>query len=193
MRTRTAVALALLLSGAGLAAAPPPAEARTTFLVKRFLLGRLEPGTQRFVAHGGPGTTNVPRDSVILFVFSKPLDLESLDLRTVRIGIPSKPGLQFPAEGDFYPYRERRLDEVSGEFVESRRRFRNRVLFDPVKSQSPAQQQNRLGFEADATYSVRLEGVDRGSLRTVMSRGGIALEVSFETTFRTTAERHSDW
>ena len=60
----TAALGAIALLGGG----SSTAEARGDLVVKRFLIGRLEPNTDRFIATGGRGTQNVFRDAAQLFV-----------------------------------------------------------------------------------------------------------------------------
>jgi len=95
MHSRTVAAVGVLAVAAVLGVGAPRAEARAPLLVKRFLLGQLEPYTYRFVATGARGTQNAYRDNLVLLVFSRPVDLDSVDDRTVRIGIPSGNGLSF--------------------------------------------------------------------------------------------------
>jgi hypothetical protein len=175
---------AALLGAASVFAGGGSADAGETLVVKRFLLGRLESGTNKFVATGGPGTTNAFRNNVIMLVFSGAVDYESLDNRTVKIGIP-KGSLFVGADGDFYQYAISALDEVSGQFVE-KRKYKNRIIFDPTKIQSPAQQQNPYGFEAGSTYSVIIPGLDSGTSKTVRGRKGAYLGRTFTTSFNTT-------
>ena len=186
-----AAALAILAAVLGFGAAG--AGARQTLQVKRFLLGRLEPNTGKFLATGGRGETRAFRDSAILLVFSAPVDFESLGSRTVKIGIPTASGLAAPAEGGFFRlYDLKKFDPVSGTY-RVQRVYRNRVLFDPTNEQACPMNPGHgfepfEGFEADTTYSVTVPGTDSGALKTLRAGDGSPLATTFQTTFRTSAE-----
>jgi hypothetical protein len=181
---RTAVVAAVLGGLAVLGPGAPRAEARGTFVVRKFLLGHLDGNTDRFKATGARGTTNAFRDNVVMLVFSAPVDFDSLTDRTVQIGVPSDPGLRVPAEGSFYRYVVKEFDPVSGTYL-PKRTYRNRVVFDPTSWQEPWGG-NPDGFRADTSYTVAIPGVDAGVFRTVRSREGASLQSTFTTTFRTT-------
>lgn len=176
------LALSLLVV---LGSATDPAEAGGTLFVRKFLVGRLEENTGKFIATGARGSDDVPRDAVLLFVFSAPVDLDTLDDRTVRIGVPTQPGLILPAEGSFHRYVVRKFDPVTATYRD-RRVYRNRVLFDPTRRFDDPLRRNPDGFEANALHTVTLPGLDRGALKTVRSRKGKAVAFTFTTTFRTT-------
>ncbi len=183
---------ALVVGLATLASAgASPAEAGKDLAVKRFLLGRLEPLTDRFIATGARGTTNAFRDNVLMFVFSGPVDFDSLNDRTVKIGIPSTGGLFIAAEGEFYRYSVKQFNAVTGEY-EVKRTYKNRYLFDPTKRQN-ATKKNPYGFAENSTFSVTLEGLDAGTNKTVRGAGGEYLTRTFVTSFRTTAKYLQDY
>jgi hypothetical protein len=155
-------------------------------VVRKFLVGTLEANTDRFVARSGRDEQAVLRDEVLLIEFSSPVDMATVDLRTVRIGIPTTPGLMIQARGAIYPCIEKKFDPVSGGFVFSRRR-RNRILFDPTARQEPEEsRKNPCGWEANSPYTVTVHGTDSGSLNTVATPDGSPLIRTFRTTFRTT-------
>jgi hypothetical protein len=181
-KATTAVVLGLT---AALGAGAPRAEARGTLVLKRFLVGHLEANTHNFFATGGRGTTEAFRDNVLMFVFTAPLDLDTLDDRTVQIGIPTGPGLRIRAEGTFYGYSVNEFDPISGAYV-TKRTYRNRVLFDPTSRYEADIFRNPAGFRADSTYTVAIPGVDKGALKTVKSADGTPLRATFTTTFATT-------
>ena len=182
---KTAAAAAILSVAGPLVAPAPPAEAGQALSLQRFLVGNLEPDTGRFLAQGGRGAQNVFRDSVLLLVFSGPVDLDSLNERTVKIGIPTGSGRYIPAEGDLYRYSIRKFDGVSGSFVH-RRTWRNRVLFDPLRRQASMLEQNPLGLQPETNYEFTIPGVVDGALKTVRSSRGRPMGWTFRTTFRTT-------
>src|SRR5690349_2564653 len=102
MRSWKMVAASAVLAGtAALGAGASSADAKGNLIVKRFLLGRLEANTNTFIATGGRGTTNAFRDNVIQFVFTAPVDFNTLNPRTVKIGVPSGPVLFIDAQGTF--------------------------------------------------------------------------------------------
>src|SRR5688572_31746503 len=72
---KAGVAMAALGAVAILGGGGSTAEAKGDLVVKRFLIGRLEPNTDKFVAIGGRGTQNVYRDCVVMLVFSRPIDM----------------------------------------------------------------------------------------------------------------------
>ena len=191
---KIAATVAVLTLATVLGAGARQADARDPFVVKRFLLGRLEPTTHRFVATGARGTTNAYRDNVIMLVFSAPLEFGTLDGKTVGIGIPTSGGLMRPAEGTLIPYATYARDESdpSGGAYRRRRTYRNRVLFDPTMELGCPANPNH-GFDSDTTYSVTIAGTDRGATRTVRSTAGTPLEASFATTFATTDEYIYDY
>lgn len=182
---KTAVPVAAILASAALVIGAPVADAKDDVVVKRFLLGRLEPNTNKFVATGGRGTQNAFRDNVLMFVFSAPVDFKTLDPRTVRIGIPASANLFIDAEGTYYRYRVNQFDPVSGTFVE-KRTYMNRILFDPTSRNEEAIYQNPYGFEETSLYSVTVPGTDQGHTKVVKGTAGQMNLRTFTTTFRTT-------
>ena len=191
MRIRAAAASLVLAAAVVHGFGVREAEARTPLVVKKFLLGTLEDSTYRFRATGARGTQNAYRDNVVMLVFSGPVDLDSFDGRTVRIGIPSENGLLTPADGSFYRYAEWRLDQSdpSGYAYYPRRVYRNRVLFDPTLDLGcPGMGEEASGFRADTSYTVEVPGVDGGARRTVTTTDGTPVGTTFTTTFRTTDE-----
>ncbi|MHC4822117.1 MAG: hypothetical protein ACYTDX_10410, partial [Planctomycetota bacterium] len=191
---KVAATAAVLMGMVSLADAPV-AEAGKRLVVKRFLLGRLEPNTDKFVATGSRGTTNAYRDNVLMFVFSRPVNFNSIDDRTIKIGIPAGQAgeLFIGADGEFYRYVVKKFDNVSQTFV-PKRTYRNRVIFDPTSRQaSNIQDQNPFGFEADSTYTVTVNGLDSGTTKVVRGRKGELNERTFSTSFRTTAGYLQDY
>ncbi len=182
---KMAAAAAVLAGTAALGAGAPSADAKGNLIVKRFLLGRLEPNTDQFIATGGRGTTNAFRDNVIQFVFTAPVDFSTLNERTIRIGVPSGPVLFIDAEGSYYRYVVKEFDPVSGTFV-PKRTYKNRVIFDPTSRQEPTIKQNPYGFLENSVYSVTVNGIDNGETKVVKSEDGRPNLQTFTTTFRTT-------
>lgn len=187
MRFARAFGVALVLGGVAVFGSPP-AEAGADLVVKRFLLGRIEPGTGKFVATGARGTTNAFRDNVILLVFSTAVDLETVTGRTVEIGIPTAAGNIIEAEGAFRAYTVNRFNPVSGTY-DPKRTYRNRVIFDPRAEDEALCPMPGLeaGFEADTLYGVNVPGVDLGYTKTLRGTRGQPNLVTFTTYFRTTA------
>jgi hypothetical protein len=87
---------------------------------------------------GGPGDTNAFRNNRLRIVFTRNVDADSVNDRTILIGVPSSGGLFLAAEGRF---------EVDG----------NEVLFDPTVTATGAP--HPLGFDAGLEYSVTVRGV----------------------------------
>jgi hypothetical protein len=189
------VATAAVLAGMMTLADVPTAEAGGRLVVKRFLLGRLEPNTNKFVATGARGTTNAYRDNVVMFVFSQPVNFDSVDNRTIKIGIPSGQAgeLFIDADGEFYRYVLKKFDNVSQTFIQQRE-YRNRVIFDPTSRQAANPTDvNPFGFSENTTYRVTVPGLDAGTTKVVKSRKGEFNEETFETTFRTTSSYLQDY
>jgi hypothetical protein len=194
----TALGAIAILGGGG-----STAEARGDLVVKRFLVGRLEPNTDRFIATGGRGTQNVHRDCVVMLVFSRPLDLSRtvpgnsqspfvhINDRTFRIGIPAGPGLFIQAEGSYYQYVLKQFDPQQG-FV-PKRAYRNRVFFDPTKRFDDPSVRTPYGFDANSLFSVEVPGLDTGETKTVRTPEGDYNSRTFSTTFRTTAKYLQDY
>lgn len=181
---KMAVAAAVVAGSAALGAGTPSADAQGNLIVKRFLLGKLEANTEAFVATGGRGSTNVFRDNVIQFVFTAPVDFNTLNQRTIKIGIPSGPTLFIDAEGSYYRYVVKAFDPVSATFV-PKRTYRNRVIFDPTSRQEAVINQNPYGFIENSVYSVTVPGIDSGDTKVVKSEDGRPNLTTFTTTFRT--------
>ena len=187
------MAAAAILAAASLGAVAPRAEAGQVLVVKRFLMGHLEANTNRFVATGGKDTTNARRDDCILFVFTAPVDLDTLDSKTVRIGIPSStPGLLFDAKGSFSTYTVNRFDANSGQYV-PKKTYRNRILFDPTRRWDLPIYQNPDGFTPYQTHTVTIPGVDMSTPRLLLSTDGTPLRRTFTTTFKTTDRKNPTW
>ena len=185
-------AVSVLAAVALLGIGAPGADAGDTLVVKRFLLGHLDPNTGAFIALGGRGAEEVRRDSVILLVFTAPVDPESVGARTIRIGVPSTPGLIVPAKGSFHMQTVSAFDPVSSTFLQ-KRAYRNRVLFDPLaRWDGFLSLQDRQPFDGDTTYSVTVPGVDQGALKTLKSTKGTPVARTFTTTFRTSDEEFTD-
>jgi len=190
--------MAALLGGA------QPAQAGGNFILKRFLLGRLEPVTNRFIATGARGTSNAFRDNVIMLVFSEPIQftppvlpefpegLPKVDRRTAQIGIPSTGGLIVDAPGDFYPYSVQELDPISGSPV-IKRTYLSRAIFDPTRRRAIPALRSPYGLDANSLYSVVVPGLDSGTTNTVRSASGKYITQTFVTTFRTTAKYLQDY
>ena len=200
---KVGIAVAALASVAVLGGAGSTAEAKGDLVVKRFLVGRLEPNTDRFVALGGRGTQNVYRDCVVMLVFSRALDLshvvpgntstpfKHIDDRTIQIGIPAGPGLFIQAEGSYYQYVVKQFDPQFG-FV-PKRAYKNRIIFDPTKRFDDPTVRNPYGLEANSLYSVDVPGLDTGDTKTVRTADGRYNARTFTTTFRTTAKYLQDY
>jgi len=195
---KMAAAAAVLAGSAALGA--PGAEAKGDLVVKRFLLGRLEANTDKFIATGGRGTTNAFRDNVIMFVFTAPvvpasglIDPQNVSSRTIRIGIPSGPGLFIDADGEFYGYAVKEFDNVSASYV-VRRTYRNRVIFDPTaRMADDPTDKNPYGLLDNSLYSVTVPGVNTGETKIIKSVDGRPNKVTFTTTFKTTASYLQDY
>lgn len=177
-------AIAILVLPAGLGSLAPRAEARPGFMLRRFLLGRHDGYGGRFIATGGRGATGAYRDNALLLVFTAPVDFDTVSARTVKIGIPTSPGLVLPAEGSFYRYAGRGFDPVSGSWVVSRV-YRNRIVFDPRSPDGNMLCVNPEGFNAGSVYTVTVPGIDRGPIKTLETTDGRPNLVTFETTFAT--------
>lgn len=191
MRFGTVAAAAMVLAGAAvIGAGTPSADAKGNLVVKRFLIGQLAPKTDVFVATGGRGTTNVFRDNVIQFVFTAPVDLDTVNQRTIKIGVPTGPTLFIDAEGRFYPYVVKEF--FSGQYI-PKRTYHNRVLFDPLSRYEKSISQNPYGFLENSTYSVTVPGIDGGETKVVKSQDGRPNLQTFTTTFRTTANYLQDY
>lgn len=210
MRIRKLAAAAAVLSVAfAFGAMSPGAEASNPLVVKRFLLGRLDPLTNKFIATGGRGTQNVFRDNMIMVVFTAPVITAStsndvvraqiddnLNNRTIQIGVPAGPGLFIQAEGTFFQYVLKAYDSGSGQYVD-KRRYRNRILFDPTGRpdlfpQPESPDENPYGFLANSQFTVEIPGIDT-SPKTVKSVDGRPLLTTFTTTFRTTDKYLQDY
>ena len=187
MAAARVVAAVLALSALLAAGLPADAGGGKPLFVKKFLLGYRDPDTRRFTATGGRGIDNAYRDNVILLHFSAAVELDTVSSRTVEIGIPGSGGRLIEAEGTLRYHEIRRFNPITGTY-ELKRIFRNRVIFDPLKSDMPAFLQNPEGFKADTLYTVKVPGVDGGATNTVESRSGHPQALTFATTFRTTTE-----
>jgi hypothetical protein len=190
---KTTIAAGLLGATALFAAGATPAESAGDLVVKRFLLGRISPeGTDEFIATGGRGTTNAFRDNVIMFVFTEPVDFDSINSRSVKIGIPSGQNLFIDAPGTFYRYVEKVYDPSLNAYV-PKRSYRNRILFDPTSRNEPVTSQNPYGLEGTSLYSVTVPGIDSGTTRVVYSAKGRPNLRTFTTTFRTSGDYLQDY
>jgi hypothetical protein len=199
-----AAAAGVVAVGAALAAGAPAAEAKGDLILRRFLIGQLEPNTEKFIATGAGGTTNVFRDNALMFVFSAPVYKASevgttgrlpggnFNTSTIKIGVPSGPSLFIDAEGTFYAYVVKRFDAGSGQFV-PQRIYRNRVIFDPTSRREAQNSQNPYGFVDNSLYTVTVAGIDTGAtkvVRTVKDRPNL---VTYVTSFRTTDKYLQDY
>jgi hypothetical protein len=165
-------------------------------VVKRFLTGRFEHGTGKFIATGARGTQNVYRDNVVMFVFSAPVNFNTVDTRTIKVGIPSVNGTVIQAEGTFYQYKTYEEDLFSDESVwPVKKVYRNRIVFDPTgrDSSKDISPENPYGFEVDSPYEVTVPGLDSGTDKVVYAARGSGCLRTFRTTFRTTDEFLQDY
>ncbi len=187
--------VAVALAAVATLGSAPPGAAKDPLVVKGFLLGRLEDNTYKFIATGARGTQNAYRNNVLLFVFSAPVDFDTLDARTVKIGIPAGTGLFIDAEGSFYRYVVYERDESApaGDVYIPKRVYRNRVIFDPTSRQEEELKQNPYGFEVNSLYTVTVPGLDTGTTKVVRSTEGAYNERTFTTTFRTTDKYLQDY
>ena len=218
MRSRRTPAVGLLALFAALGSFAPAANGdetlleralfriRTRLQVTAFLLGRLEPNTDRFIAYGGRDTDNNRRDSVLMIEFSEPVSLAHeirgnwnsplthIHQGTIRIGTAAAPDLFVPASGAFYAYVEKEFDPQQG-FV-PKRIHRHRVLFDPMRRFDDPwfrDYDDYDGFDANTLYSVTVLGADIGVRRTVRTPDGARVGRTFSTTFRTGDEYFEDY
>lgn len=173
-------ALAILAVGTTLGTGTPRLEARPGLVVSRFLLGKYAGAWGGFIPYAGRGSSGVYRDSSVLLVFTAPVDFDTLDARTVRIGMPTSGGLVLPAEGRFYRYAGR-LGRV----------LRNRVVFDPTSPDDEMFCVTPEGLHANALYTVTIPGIDRGPAKTLETPDGRPNMVTFTTSF-TTGEEYLD-
>jgi hypothetical protein len=184
MRMWKIAAAAAVVASAAFGTGAPYAEARTPLKVKRFLTGRLEANTEKFIATGGRGTTNVFRDNVLLFVFSAPVDLNTVNDRTIKIGVPTSGGQFIEAKGSFYPYVVQAFDPISASF-QPKRTYRNRVLFDPTSRRDPPDRRNPYGFLSNSTFNVTVPGIDSDTTKTVKTKDGSPNLETYITSFAT--------
>ncbi len=183
---RMTAAAGVLTVAAAFCGAMTPAEAGNGLQLKRFVVGSMDYWGGRFHPVGGLGATGVYRDSVILLVFTAPVDFSTVNSRTVKIGIPTSPGLMLPAEGEFCRFAAYGFDPISGSFVQ-RRVYRNRFLFDPTSPDERAQMAcvTPEGLRADTLYSVTVPGVDTGGMKVLETPSGHPNLATFTTTFQT--------
>ncbi len=183
--------------------------------LKRFLVGYLEPNTDRFVALNGRGADDCFRDAVLMFEFTGPIDLTRVGPVDYFETITDEFGNVFPNPGyDLNPAFVHLNSETirigtaagpglfipaEGSFNEytvrqfnpvsgsydPKRTYRDRILFDPTKRLDGVRDRNPDGFDANTEYTIILPGVDSGADRTVRSRSGRPLLRTFETTVRT--------
>jgi hypothetical protein len=182
-------ALAILVVGTNLGMGTPRLEARPNLVLSKFLLGK-NYGAWGFRPVAGRGATGVFRDSSILLVFTAPVDFDTVNSRTVRIGIPTTAGLVLPAEGSFYRVVGRRFDPVSNTFIDFKV-FRNRILFDPTSPDDGMFCVTPEGLEENSLYTVTIPGIDRGPIKTLETPDGRPNMVTFTTSF-TTGEEYMD-
>ena len=176
---------------------------RTRLQVTAFLVGRLEPSTDRFIAPNGRDSDGNRRDSVLMIEFSEPVSLARevrgqwvspllhIHQGTIRIGAADGPDRYLPAPGTFYAYVEKEFDPQQG-FV-PKRVHRHRILFDPLRRFDEPYFWDPEGFAANTLYSVTVLGVDIGARRTVRTPDGARLGRTFTTTFRTGDEYFQDY
>lgn len=107
---------------------------------------------------GGSGSTDVYRDARLLFVFNVPVDINSVNERTIRIGNPVAGGLFLPAVG--------RFETVSG--------HPNQIVFNPTfsKGNPGSQADNPLGFGAFGIYQIEILSVMESSVYVKNLSGG---------------------
>jgi len=149
-------AVAVALSACGGGGSSGGKNSKDLFLQKMLLIDKLEntditsPGPVTYKDIGGDGTTNAYRDSKILFVFNVPVDFNSVDNRTIRIGIPTGNNLLVEAQGRFEPVAK----EPSW------------VLFNPTYKTSydpdypDNEPDNPFGLDGNAVYSVIVPSIE---------------------------------
>lgn len=146
--------------------------------LKRFLLvdGNLD-------NLGGTGTTNAFRDTRLLFEFSGPVDLKSIDSRTIRIGIPTGNNLWLEAPGRFRYVTIPQPNQGPIKVV------RNKILFEPTYSKHNVGDtaDNPFGLNAYSFYEVIVPSqADQGSF--VTDTDGKGIVKSFYASFETSDE-----
>jgi hypothetical protein len=97
---------------------------------------------------GGPNSTNVLRDARLLFTFNAPVDIASVNDRTLRVGIPTGGGLFEKAQGIYYHPVSTRGDRIL-----------NQVIFNPTFTVAGTVADNPEGFDRLAVYQVLLPSV----------------------------------
>ena len=108
-----------------------------------------ETATGHLVQLGGPGSREVERDARLLFTFNVPVDLATVNDRTLRVGIPTPGGLYIEATGIYY----HPVDPGTGEQI------LNQVLFNPTFSRAQSTPDNPLGFNSNEEYNIEIPSV----------------------------------
>ncbi len=98
---------------------------------------------------GGPDSTNVLRDARLLFTFNTMVDIDSVNDRTIRVGIPTGGGLFEKAQGIYY----HPIDPDNGTQVY------NQVIFNPTYTVAGTVADNPEGLDRLAVYQVLIPSV----------------------------------
>lgn len=118
---------------------------------------------------GGNGTTNAFRDTRILIVFNTAVDFDTVNDRTVRIGVPTGNGLFLEAPGLFQP--------VAG--------HPNQVVFNPTKTKFGVD--HPFGLDGNAVYEITIPSVTQAE-KVVRNRAGEGLVKGHTAQFRTSGQ-----
>jgi len=127
-----------------------------------------------YVQIGGPESTDVLRDSRLLFTFNTMVDLDSVTDRTLRVGIPTGGGLVEKAQGIYY----HPVDPSNGS------KIHNQIIFNPTYTTEGPTADNPEGFDRMAVYQVHIPSVLNSSvyMQNLMGDGIVSeYDASFET------------
>jgi hypothetical protein len=119
---------------------------------------------------GGVDLQNTPRNALLKFTFTQDVAEDSVNERTIRIGVPSQQNLFIDHDGAF---------TVDG----------NVVYFDP--SVTRMGEPNPLAFRSEEDYQILVRGDPE--VKTVKTLSGRSLLWAFETAFRTTEDYLKDY
>jgi len=179
------VGVALSACGGGAGGSSGTKNSQDLFLKKMLLIDKLEntditkPGPPTYRDIGGDGTTNAYRDSKILMIFNTAVDFDTVNNRTIKIGLPTGSNLLIEAQGRFEPVAKKP----------------NWVLFNPTyKTEYDAanpdrEPDNPFGMDGNAVYSIDIPSVSvTDAKKYVMNRAGDPMAKSYLGAFATSNE-----